>query len=470
MFDKKEKYLNNFSYKPTKNQIEFFEHIDQFLQDFTKPEIFVLSGYAGTGKTSVVSALVKTLPSMKKRSVLLAPTGRAAKVLSQYTQRKAFTIHKKIYTLSLETDTFSPSENNHKNTLFVVDEASMIPSYQASSGSEGFAYRNFLDDLITYVFSGYSCKLLFIGDPAQLPPVGTNLSPALDASYLNATYSVEIHQHSLTQVVRQEMESGILANATFVRKQIEKDKFVGKLFKTEGYPDIVRIDGSELEELLIDSYSKVGEDEVSFITTSNKRANMLNQAIRNRILYRDSELNAGDLLMITRNNYFWLPSKAGMGFLANGDIVRINRIVKYHAMYDFRFADCEMEIVDSENTNRFEAKILIDSLHSEGASISPTEYQKLQENIRQDYLHIQSEKYGAISLKNDPWMQALQVKFAYAYTCHKSQGGQWDTVFVDQGYITKERLNIEYLRWLYTALTRATKKLYLVNFHDDFFI
>ncbi|MGI6320064.1 MAG: ATP-dependent DNA helicase [Bacteroidales bacterium] len=470
MFDNKEKYLNNFSYKPTKNQIEFFEHIDQFLQDFTKPEIFVLSGYAGTGKTSVVSALVKTLPSMKKRSVLLAPTGRAAKVLSQYTQRKAFTIHKKIYTLSLETDTFTPSENNHKNTLFVVDEASMIPSYQASSGSEIFAYRNLLDDLITYVFSGYNCKLLFIGDPAQLPPVGTNLSPALDASYLNATYSMEIHEHSLTQVVRQEMESGILANATFVRKQIEKDKFVGKLFKTDGYPDIVRIDGSELEELLIDSYSKVGEDEVSFITTSNKRANLLNQSIRNRILYRDSELNAGDLLMITRNNYFWLPSKAGMGFLANGDIVRINRIVKYHDMYDFRFADCEMEIVDSENTNRFEARILIDSLHSEASSISTADYQKLQESIRQDYQHIQSERYGAIGLKTDPWMQALQVKFAYAYTCHKSQGGQWNTVFVDQGYITKERLNIEYLRWLYTALTRATKKLYLVNFHEDFFI
>lgn len=467
-------FTENFSYDATKNQIEFFEQMDAFLQDFSSPEIFVLSGYAGTGKTSVVSALVKTLPNYKKRSILLAPTGRAAKVLAQYTQKKAITIHKKIYAFDIGTDDIGSlmlDENKHKNTLFIVDEASMIPAHTKGESADLFSSRNILDDLIKYVFSGYQCRLLFIGDPAQLPPVGTSLSPALDENFLKAEYSISILSLKLTQVVRQQMESGILANATYIRKQIDKCNITGKLFKTSVFNDIENIQGVDLEEILHDVYHQYGEHEVAFITASNKRANLINTEIRNRILFRENEINAGDLLMVTRNNYFWLPSGSSAGFLANGDIVKINRMVKfYDEMYGFRFADCELELQDDNQPLVFNARINIDSIHSEGPSLSYSESQKLYKEVMLDYSMSTSSKSMHIGMKNDPWLQALQVKFAYAYTCHKSQGGQWEIVFIDQGYLTKDKINIDYLRWLYTAVTRATQKVYLVNFHEDFFI
>lgn len=467
-------FTENFSYDATKNQIEFFEQMDDFLQDFSNPAIFVLSGYAGTGKTSVVSALVKTLPNFKKRSILLAPTGRAAKVLAQYTQKKAITIHKKIYAFDIGTDDIGSlmlDENKHKNTLFIVDEASMIPAHTKGESADLFSSRNILDDLIKYVFSGYQCQLLFIGDPAQLPPVGTSLSPALDENFLRAEYSIPILSLKLTQVVRQQMESGILANATYIRKQIDKNNITGKLFKTSPFKDIENIQGVDLEEILHDVYHRQGDHEIAFITASNKRANLINAEIRNRILFRENEINAGDHLMITRNNYYWLPSGSGAGFLANGDIVKINRIVKfYDEMYGFRFADCELELQDDNQPFVFNARINIDSIHSEGPSLSYSDSQKLYKEVMLDYSMSTSSKSMHIGMKNDPWLQALQVKFAYAYTCHKSQGGQWEVVFIDQGFLTKDKINIDYLRWLYTAVTRATQKVYLVNFHEDFFI
>lgn len=467
-------FTENFSYEATKNQMEFFEQMDDFLQDFSTPEIFVLSGYAGTGKTSVVSALVKTLPNYKKRSILLAPTGRAAKVLAQYTQKKAITIHKKIYAFDIGADDIGSlmlDENKHKNTLFIIDEASMIPAHTKGESADLFSSRNILDDLIKYVFSGYQCRLLFIGDPAQLPPVGTSLSPALDENFLKAEYSIPILSLKLTQVVRQQMESGILANATYIRKQIDKNNITGKLFKISTFQDIENIQGIDLEEILHDVYHRQDDNEIAFITASNKRANLINAEIRNRILFRENEINAGDHLMITRNNYYWLPSGSGAGFLANGDIVKINRIVKfYDEMYGFRFADCELELQDDNQPLVFNARINIDSIHSEGPSLSYSESQKLYKEVMLDYSMSTSSKSMHIGMKNDPWLQALQVKFAYAYTCHKSQGGQWEVVFIDQGYLTKDKINIDYLRWLYTAVTRATQKVYLVNFHEDFFI
>ncbi len=467
-------FTENFSYDATKNQIEFFEQIDLFLQNFSEPEIFILSGYAGTGKTSVISALVKTLSAYKKRSILLAPTGRAAKVLAQYTQKKAITIHKKIYAFDMDSDnngSLMLDENTHKNTLFIVDEASMIPAFSKKDSPDLFSSRNILDDLIKYVFSGYQCKLLFIGDPAQLPPVGTSLSPALDENFLKAEYSIPIVSLKLTQVVRQQMESGILANATYIRKQIDKINITGKLFKISPFNDIENIQGVDLEEVLHDVFNKQASHEIAFITASNKRANLINAEIRNRILFRENEINAGDLLMVTRNNYFWLPSGSSAGFLANGDIVKINRIVKfYDEMYGLRFADCELELQDENQPLVFNARINIDSIHSEGPSLSYSESQRLFKEVMLDYSGSSNQKAIHINIKNDPWLQALQVKFAYAYTCHKSQGGQWEVVFIDQGYLTKDKINIDYLRWLYTAVTRATQKVYLVNFHEDFFM
>lgn len=466
-------FLDNFSYDATKNQIDFFEAIDSYLVDFETPGIFVLSGYAGTGKTSVISALVKSLPKYRKRSVLLAPTGRAAKVLASYTQRKAITIHKKIYHFDLNSDGF-PSiqldENNHKNTLFIIDEASMIPSDSNQTSSDVFGRRRLLDDLIQYVFSGYQCKILFVGDPAQLPPVGTSLSPALNIDYLKSTYSVDVKSLVLTQVVRQQMESGILANATYIRKQIDKDNVTGKLFKLTSFTDIEKINGSDLEDVMNNVYNSMDESDIAFITTSNKRANLINAEIRNRVLYREDEINAGDFLMITRNNYYWLPSGSGLSFLANGDIVKINRIIKFYDMFGFRFADCELEIPLDDNVLVFNARINIDSIHSQGPSLGIEDAKRLYGEVVNDYMLHGGYQASPLAIRNDPWLQALQVKFAYAYTCHKTQGGQWNVVFVDQGYLTKERINIDYLRWLYTAVTRATTKVYLVNFHEDFFL
>lgn len=466
-------FLENFSYEATKNQIEFFEAIDSFLLDFETPGIFILSGYAGTGKTSVISALVKSLPKYRKRSVLLAPTGRATKVLASYTQKKAITIHKKIYQFDLNTDS-SPSivldENNHKNTLFIIDEASMIPADSNQTSNNVFGRRRLLDDLIQYVFNGYQCKILFVGDPAQLPPVGTSLSPALNKEYLSSTYSMDIASMSLTQVVRQQMESGILANATYIRKQIDKENITGKLFKVSSFTDIERISGLDLEDVMNNVYNSMSESNIAFITTSNKRANLINTEIRNRVLYREDEINAGDYLMITRNNYFWLPSGSGIGFLANGDILKINRIIKFYELYGSRFADCEFEIPMDDKNLVFDARINLDSIHSEGPSLGIEESKRLYNEVVNDHMLHGGYQSSPLGIRNDPWLQALQVKFAYAYTCHKTQGGQWDVVFVDQDYLTKERINIDYLRWLYTAVTRATQKVYLVNFHEDFFL
>ncbi len=465
------KLLHEFPYPPTVSQENLLISLSKFLISQGERKLFVLKGYAGTGKTTVVSTIVQNLRMIGRESVLLAPTGRAAKVLSSYSGSKAYTIHKHIYYLSTGLDGAMKmvlAINKHKNTVFVVDEASMIPDGVTSNDFGFFSSLNLLEDLINYVYSGKNCTLILIGDNAQLPPVGADESPALNIDYLRSSFHLLLDTYQLKEVVRQSLESGILANATEIRKNIEASAKT-LLINVKGFPDIIRINGIELEDCLNTAFSNSGSEETVVITRSNKRANIFNQEIRKRILFLEGEISTGDYLMIVKNNYFWVDKNSRPGFLANGDIVEIMRILKFEEMFGFNFADVTLRLTDYPDENDLTVKILLDTLSVEGPAITTSDNKRLFEEIMKDYDEIPTRRERIEKVKNNPYFNALQVKFAYALTCHKTQGGQWERVFIDQGYISEDHVNKEYFRWLYTAFTRATKLLYLVNFHDMFF-
>ena len=455
-----------FPHTPTEGQIEACRLLTEFLFNPDPLSAFVLKGYAGTGKTTLVSALIQTLPALRVRSVLLAPTGRAAKVLSNYSGRQALTIHKKIYATTADANGLlrcSRIPNKHSYTLFIVDEASMI-------GEDNDSGHDLLADLIDYVKEGSHCRLMLIGDTAQLPPVGSPVSPALDCEYLQTAYGLDIHSCELTEVVRQAETSGILHNSTLIRKQIaDNDLAQTPLFDLDGFGDITRINSSELEEVLNQEYSDKGSEEVVLICRTNKRANIFNNAIRNRILFREDQLNTGDYLMVVKNNYFWTDEDASFGFIANGDIAEILRLRNFEEMYGFRFAMATLRFIDYPDAPEIECRILLDTLYSESPSLTADESRRLYEQVALDYADLPTKGDRIKAVKSDPYYNALQVKFAYALTCHKTQGGQWDTAIIDQGFLPDGVADREYLRWLYTALTRAKKQAYLLNFDDFFF-
>lgn len=467
--------LQSFPFEPTTKQREFCVLFAEFLKTKNQNPCFILRGYAGTGKTTSLSVLVKTLSAIKMKSALLAPTGRAAKVMSSYTGKKAFTVHKKIYrkksSMSIDLD-FQLAPNLVRDTVFIIDEASMI-------ADDWNAYRNssFLRDILNYVFqldengNTKNCFLLFVGDTAQLPPVGSNDSPALNASYLAANYEVDLSEIELTEVVRQDKESGVLKNATTLRNLLNKKsaQTIWPKLKTKSFSDVYRMTGLKFVEGLEYAYSKYGMENVLVVCRSNKSANLYNNQIRARILYRDEELSGGDYIMVVRNNYFWLPEDQEAAFIANGDMARVVRIRNEEECYGFRFAEAQLILVDYPDLGQLTCKVMLDTLQIEEANLSSESSRKLYEEIQKDYEHIENRKERLLAIKQDPYYNALQIKFAYAVTCHKAQGGQWDAVFVDQGFLTEEMLDREFLRWLYTAITRAKKELFLVNFSKEFF-
>lgn len=457
-----------FAYPPTDGQSEAMGYISEYITSPGNDSLFLLKGYAGTGKTSLISSLVNMLKNVRMRSVLLAPTGRAAKVISSYSGRRAHTIHRKLYMQNISSDgriRFKLTENKHKNTLFIVDEASMIPDSSASNGSI-FGGRRLLQDLMEYVYSGENCKLLMIGDTAQLPPVGIDLSPALHPDYLKNNFNLRILTYELREVVRQSRESGILANATELREKISDNRIDMPFFHNSGFDDVYRLDGNELLEFLQDVYASGNMEDIVVICRSNKRANIYNREIRNRILYHEDELTAGDHLMVVRNNYFWLPKGSEAGFIANGDMIEILRIRNVKQLYGHRFADVTFRLIDYPEEKEIDALIILDTLMADSPALPPDIQKKLLENVMLDYADIPSQSMRMAKISQNQYFNALQVKFAYSLTCHKTQGGQWKHVFVDQGYLKEDMIDREYLRWLYTSLTRATVKVYLVNFLD----
>ncbi len=463
--------LSTFSFDPTKGQYDLAGKLQEFLSDPSQGSIFVLTGYAGTGKTSFISAMVKVLPTIRKKAVLLAPTGRAAKVLAGYSGQPAWTIHKRIYFQRVGRDgsvSLVLQKNLYRNALFIVDEASMIAG-DTQDGDHLFSARNLLDDLMEYVSSGESCKLMLIGDTAQLPPVGTALSPALNLQYLKSRYALKIHDAELTEVMRQSLESGILSNATRLRDKIAASSTGLPLFMMDKlHKDVIRITGSELEELLNGAFG-TDRTEAVVICRTNKRANMFNREIRNRIIFQDNEIAAGDCLMVVKNNYFWLDPASGPGFIANGDLVELLRIRNTEEMYGFRFADATVRLLDYPDEPAYDVKILLDVLMSESASLPAESQKKLFSSVLEDYNDIPRRTERMEKVRTNPYYNALQVKFGYALTCHKTQGGQWRFVFIDKGFLKDDMIDQEYLRWLYTALTRAREKVFLVGFEEKFF-
>ena len=457
----------NFPYQPTLEQEIAVKSLSEFLLSTLADEVFILRGYAGTGKTSLVGALVKTMDQLQQKSVLLAPTGRAAKVFSAYAGHPAFTIHKKIYrqqSFSNELSNFSINDNLATNTLFIVDEASMI-SNEGLSGSM-FGTGRLLDDLVQFVYSGQGCRLLLMGDTAQLPPVGEELSPALFADALKG-YGLEVREIDLTQVVRQVQESGILWNATQLRQLIaEDDCYSLPKIKITGFPDIKLVPGTELIEELTNCYDHDGMDETIVVCRSNKRANLYNNGIRAQILWREDELNTGDMLMIAKNNYYWTEKYKEMDFIANGEIAVVRRVRRTREIYGFRFAEVTLHFPD-QNDFELDANLLLDTLHSDSPALPKEDNDRLFYTVLEDYIDIPNKRDRMKKMKADPHYNALQVKYAYAITCHKAQGGQWQNVFLDQGCMTDEYLTPDYFRWLYTAFTRATKTLYLVNYPKE---
>jgi len=461
---------SKFPFQPTDKQDVVLLQLSEFIYDSKPNSLYLLKGYAGTGKTSIIGTIVSNLWQAKKSAVLLAPTGRAAKVISNYSKKEAFTIHKKIYFPKKEKGggvKFVMQQNKHRNTIFIVDEASMIPDIPADS--KLFENGSLLDDLMQYVYSGYKCKLLLIGDKAQLPPVKSELSPALDAIKLDLNYNKQVTTIELDEVVRQEQDSGILENATELRAVLETTFYDSFKFDVKPYKDIVRlIDGHEIMDAINDSYSNDGYEETAIIVRSNKRANLYNQQIRNRILFNESELSAGDYLMVVKNNYFWIKPTTEAGFIANGDIIEVQEIFSIKELYGFRFAEVKAKMVDYPRMRAFETVLLLDTISAESASLTYEESNRLYQEVAKDYVNEASNYKRFLGIKNNKYFNALQVKFSYAITCHKSQGGQWNTIFVEQPYLPNGP-DRDYIRWLYTAVTRAKEKLYLIGFKDDSF-
>ncbi|MDR1981845.1 MAG: AAA family ATPase [Tannerellaceae bacterium] len=465
--DLNSRFFSHFRYKPTENQQLTLQILTGFLLSDDPEALFLLKGYAGTGKTSLVGAFVKTLTELGQKTVLLAPTGRAAKVFSGYAGHQAYTIHRKIYrqkTFSNEPTGFLPAGNLHKDTLFIVDEASMI----ANEGLDSFVFGTgrLLDDLIHYVYSGVNCRLILIGDEAQLPPVLQADSPALRPDILGG-YNLQVREAALSQVVRQSESSGILFHATRLREALSSGTVaVFPTLRLDGFADFRNITGSELIEELATAYSRDGMDETIVIVRSNKQAVNYNNGIRNRILYREEELSSGDWLMIVKNNYYWTLDNKEMDFIANGEIVHVLRVRRITEQYGFRFADVHVRFQDYDM--EMELKILLDTLQSEIPALPKALNDQLFYTILDDYADIPDKAGKMKKMKTDPHYNAVQVKYAYAVTCHKAQGGQWMNVFIDIGYITEEMLGDDFYRWLYTAITRATSRLCFVNLPEAF--
>ena len=465
----------HFPFEPTSEQTVAMNRLAIFVNNPAPRQLFLLKGYAGTGKTVIISSLVRTLVSHHRRVVLMAPTGRAAKVFSNTSGYPACTIHKKIYRQKsiLDAGSFQLDRNLHEHTLFLVDEASMI-SNEGLSGST-FGTGRLLDDLVSYVYSGVDCRLLMMGDQAQLPPVGEHESPGLSAQVMS-TYGLNVSEFCLANVMRQEQESGILYNATLLRDfTLEAAGMGGFRFKLDGFRDVVKISGSELIETLSGCYSRDGIDETMVLCRSNKRAIIYNNGIRSQILDREDELNRGDSIMIVKNNYYWteklladegadlyanLPS-----FIANGDIAVIRRVRRMRELYGFRFEDAVLSFPDYDDLE-MDVTLLMDTLHSEAPSLTREDSDKLFAAVMEDYAEIPDKKEKMKKLRENPHFNALQIKYAYAVTCHKAQGGQWKNIFIDQGYIPEDGRDEDYYRWLYTALTRATQTVYLVNWPE----
>ncbi len=462
---------SDFPHNTTAKQDVALQLLAKFVLGESKKEVFLLKGYAGTGKTTTIGTLVKNLWKAKKSALLLAPTGRAAKVISNYSNMEAFTIHKKIYYPKSEKGggvSFTLQTNKHRNTIFIVDEASMIPDI--AQDSKLFENGSLLDDLMQYVYSGHNCKLLLIGDTAQLPPVKLEISPALEKETLQNYYDKDVIELELDDVVRQQKDSGILVNATKLRERLE-DGFLEEFkFSEVNYPDVIRpVDGQEIMEAINDSYSELGNEDTVIIVRSNKRANLYNQSIRNRILFQEEELSAGDYLMVVKNNYFWVKTESEAGFIANGDIVQVLKINSFKELYGFKFAEVVVKMVDYPKMQPFETVLLLDTLTSETPSLPYEDSNKLYQEVMKDYASEKSKYKKFLAVKKNKYFNSLQVKFSYAITCHKSQGGQWNTVFVEQPYLPNG-IDRDYLRWLYTAITRAKERLYLIGFKDDFFV
>lgn len=460
--------LNNFEYTPTPSQNKLIDKLADYIINSKDKCVFLLKGFAGTGKTTIINSLVKTFDTFKINSILLAPTGRAAKVLSHYSNKSAYTIHKKIYRQKMMDDglgVFVLDYNTHSNTYFIIDESSMIANQ--SNDVSIFGSGKLLDDLMAYVFNSKNCKLILIGDTAQLPPIGLVISPALDIKEFQYR-NYYVYECLLTDVVRQYESSGILNNATAIRNLIEHYDEHKTEIKLNVFDDVVKLSGEFLIDEIASSYSKYGIDNTIVITRSNKQANKYNQGIRNRILYREEQISTGDLLMIVKNNYHWVKNNEDFDFIANGDIVEITRISGYEERYGFKFANVDVKFIDY-NGFELSTKILLDTLTSETPALSNDDNKKFFFAVTEDYNDIKNKKKRYAKIKEDPFFNALQVKFAYAVTCHKAQGGQWKSVFIDHGYIGEKELTIDFYRWLYTAFTRAIEKVYLVNFNKTFF-
>ncbi|WP_392419361.1 ATP-dependent RecD-like DNA helicase [Capnocytophaga canis] len=460
--------LEAFNHSPTPLQNIALQQLSIFLLDTkTNNKLFLLKGFAGTGKTSITNSLIQNLPKIKHRAVLLAPTGRAAKVMSHFAKQQAYTIHKHIYYPKNQNGSFSYNlkPNKFKNTLFIVDEASMI----ADNDGQFFERNSLLDDLMLYVYSGEGCRLLLMGDTAQLPPVNSLYSPALDIRNLESRYQKDVSHIELTEVVRQEKKSGILYNATKLRESLNQTFYSNFEFQTKGFKDIIRLrESSEIQEAIEDAYNDYGTEHTSIIVRSNKRAVLYNKQIRKVILDNEDELTAGDLLMVVKNNYFWLKDSSEVSFIANGDTLEILRIYAFREYYGFRFAEVSVQLIDYPNQPPFDTVLLLNTLESEQASLSHQDSQRLYEEVLLDYEEETSSYKKYQKVKENPYFNALQVKFSYAITCHKSQGGQWDVIFIEKPYLPNGA-DEDYYRWLYTALTRSTKKVYLLNFKDEDF-
>lgn len=455
-------------FETTLGQKKVIEKLSEYVaeEDFSK--IFVLNGYAGTGKTTLIAALVSSLKDLGIKPVLLAPTGRAAKVLALYSGEKALTIHKRIYRQRTNADyesKFSLNLNTEKGAVFIVDEASMLSN--ASGDGALFGSGALLADLVEYVRSGRGCRLILVGDSAQLPPVGADNSPALEPSEV-MRYG-ELVYETMDEVVRQEAQSGILFNATLVRCMLENGIYAIPHFEME-YPDIEAVDGGEFLEKLQDSYGRYGREETIVITRSNKRANRYNEGIRRHVLSAEEEIESGDMLMIVKNNYYFPEhtEECPMNFIANGDVARLRKLRRFEDFYGFRFADAVLSFGDYDDTE-IECKILLDTLASESPSLTRDESSRLFYEVEKDYTDIKSRLKRFKEIRENQHYNALQIKFAYAVTCHKAQGGQWKSVFVDRCLFGEELMTKDMMRWLYTALTRATEKLYLVNFDKRFY-
>ena len=459
--------LSNFPHQATKDQIKLISEVAGFLLDKDPHQLFVLKGYAGTGKTTLIQSIIRSLVNYNRKLVLLAPTGRAAKVMSFYAKRKAYTIHKHIYYSKVKSGSlhFELQMNKAINTIYIVDEASMIGNQTDST----FGGNALLDDLIRFSDQGINCKVLLIGDVAQLPPVGLEVSPALVPEDLKIRYFKEVFQVELKQVVRQAKESGILSNATALRQLLELDQVkYSPVFDL--YPDVVRLaDKNDLEDALNSAYLNHSMEDSVVVLRSNKRANIYNQQIRNRILWYEDEITSGDRLMVVKNNYFALPKESKAGFVANGDQIVIKRILRIQERHGFRFAKVEVNLVDYPDEPEFETYLLLDAIYIDRPSMTYVDGNRLYKSVEQEYAHIKTKYKRFQAIKTDPFFNALQVKFAYAITCHKAQGGQWKNVFIEQGYLPDNIVDKEYLRWLYTAFTRAVDKVFLIGFKPNFY-